>query len=250
MGDINLETAAEAWRRASNADLAAVLSAPDELEPDVLPLVQREAERRGLDLAAAGSAAPRVRRTPRPIVIGAGVLKANLGYLSEHRYLTSGLAAALVAVAGSILSPVVCAWLGRVWPVWSVFLVLLYVTVMALCVRPLRSYRAVLLVSLSGSACFVTVMQLTFLLRYGLPPQGWLAPLAIGGLVNFTVFWALPSLLLCGAVAYGRRRWPEYGAGKCKTCGYDLRGLSEPRCPECGSAFDVEQCAQLIEQDP
>jgi hypothetical protein len=26
--------------------------------------------------------------------------------------------------------------------------------------------------------------------------------------------------------------------GHCKNCGYDLRGLPEPRCPECGSPFE------------
>jgi len=30
------------------------------------------------------------------------------------------------------------------------------------------------------------------------------------------------------------RRWP---AGYCATCGYDLRGLPERRCPECGKPF-------------
>ncbi|NLF32701.1 MAG: BCD family MFS transporter [Planctomycetes bacterium] len=32
---------------------------------------------------------------------------------------------------------------------------------------------------------------------------------------------------------------------KCVTCGYFLIGLSEPRCPECGSAFDPNKLATL-----
>lgn len=28
--------------------------------------------------------------------------------------------------------------------------------------------------------------------------------------------------------------------GLCKRCGYKLKGLTEPRCPECGTAFDPE----------
>lgn len=28
--------------------------------------------------------------------------------------------------------------------------------------------------------------------------------------------------------------------GVCQSCGYDLRGLAEARCPECGTAFDFE----------
>jgi hypothetical protein len=28
--------------------------------------------------------------------------------------------------------------------------------------------------------------------------------------------------------------------GHCKNCGYDLQGLPEPRCPECGSPFEQD----------
>ena len=33
-------------------------------------------------------------------------------------------------------------------------------------------------------------------------------------------------------------RHPPIPAGYCKHCGYDLRGLPSPRCPECGKDFD------------
>jgi hypothetical protein len=33
----------------------------------------------------------------------------------------------------------------------------------------------------------------------------------------------------------GRGGWPL-----CRQCGYDLRGQTEPRCPECGTPFDVD----------
>lgn len=29
--------------------------------------------------------------------------------------------------------------------------------------------------------------------------------------------------------------------GRCGACGYDLRGLLAPRCPECGKAFDPDK---------
>jgi hypothetical protein len=37
-----------------------------------------------------------------------------------------------------------------------------------------------------------------------------------------------------------RKRLLELGIPICVHCGYDLRGQIEPRCPECGRAFDPE----------
>lgn len=31
----------------------------------------------------------------------------------------------------------------------------------------------------------------------------------------------------------------RYGPGLCQTCGYDLTGLTSPRCPECGTGFVI-----------
>ena len=249
MGEIELERVAEAWRRASDADLGAALSSPDDLEPDVLSLVQQEAARRGLDAATIAPGTPRNRSLPRALVIGAKLRKVVFGFLSEHSYLVAGSVAALLAILGTTYSATVATWLGRAWPLWTVTLLLTYLAVVAFCARPLRSHRRVLLVSLAGSSCFTTVMQLTFLLRYGVPPQEWLAPISVGWLLSFAILWAVPSLILCGVVGY-RRRWrPEYGPGKCAQCGYDLRGLVEPRCPECGTAFDADQTNSSIQQD-
>ena len=41
------------------------------------------------------------------------------------------------------------------------------------------------------------------------------------------------GVLLLGAAAARRKQEP----GHCRICGYDLSGLREPRCPECGTAF-------------
>lgn len=45
----------------------------------------------------------------------------------------------------------------------------------------------------------------------------------------------LPVLLRVGVAVRGRRRARRRAAaGRCVSCGYDLRGLSSGRCPECG----------------
>ncbi len=57
-----------------------------------------------------------------------------------------------------------------------------------------------------------------------------------------TPLW-LPTLLLIvyPATIFVRgplRRWRRRRSGSCVQCGYTLRGLTEPRCPECSTEFD------------
>ncbi len=46
---------------------------------------------------------------------------------------------------------------------------------------------------------------------------------------------ALPSLFLTGVPWV--RRFVRHRSGRCVRCGYNLHGLTEPRCPECGTRF-------------
>ena len=57
--------------------------------------------------------------------------------------------------------------------------------------------------------------------------------------VGIALAWFLPVLLIAFAV-YGLVTWrfgprgPIDNETRCRECGYILRGISEPRCPECG----------------
>ena len=64
-------------------------------------------------------------------------------------------------------------------------------------------------------------------------------------LVRFRIWWLMAGLFALGpgSVCCARlyRKWRtarRRRAGLCVTCAYDLRGLTSPRCPECGSPFD------------
>ena len=67
----------------------------------------------------------------------------------------------------------------------------------------------------------------------GLAPAGWRTLVVLPPWV--------PCLVAAGMIVAPamRRRHPR---GHCRTCGYDLRG-SRARCPECGTAMDVERAS-------
>ena len=52
--------------------------------------------------------------------------------------------------------------------------------------------------------------------------------------------WILTALLIIAPVGFMRsnHRRARRKAGLCVTCGYNLQGLTEPRCPECSTPFE------------
>jgi hypothetical protein len=70
-------------------------------------------------------------------------------------------------------------------------------------------------------------------------------PIAVligGGTVPIT--WVLSTVLLwreTAAERLGRLTAHGMPALACPLCGYDLSGLTEARCPECGASFTLEQ---------
>jgi len=62
-------------------------------------------------------------------------------------------------------------------------------------------------------------------------------PPALEGFATALV-WTLPEAVLAvGLFALLGHYWvkaPEFSETRCRVCGYILRGLSEPRCSECG----------------
>ena len=56
-----------------------------------------------------------------------------------------------------------------------------------------------------------------------------------GWVARQLIAFDLPFAIAFAVVLSLRRVY--HGADQCRNCGYVLRGLTEPRCPECGHAF-------------
>ncbi len=75
---------------------------------------------------------------------------------------------------------------------------------------------------------------LGFLTRWGRNLVEILIGVLLLGILAVGVAW----LLRHRAVAMLRAHLIGLGVPLCRHCGYDLRGQTEPRCPECGRPFD------------
>ena len=73
----------------------------------------------------------------------------------------------------------------------------------------------------------------------GLYYDAWL-PMDADEPVAVILFWALPTavvtVLAFAAATYGSKASLRHET-RCRRCGYILRSLTEPRCPECGEKF-------------
>lgn len=65
-----------------------------------------------------------------------------------------------------------------------------------------------------------------------------LSKLLFGGLSGSDLLVLLGGAPLAPLAAWFLYRNRKEVAGRCRSCGYNLHGLSEPRCPECGAPFD------------
>lgn len=57
------------------------------------------------------------------------------------------------------------------------------------------------------------------------------------------LLWMIASIFLWRETAAerGKRVSGAHNAITCPTCGYNLTGLNEARCPECGSKFTLDE---------
>lgn len=87
----------------------------------------------------------------------------------------------------------------------------------------------------------VSILTTRWLVR-SLPFTGWLRLLleyAMAGVFGLALGASISILFKKRRQQILRRLLREEGVPVCLHCGYNLRGQTEPRCPECGQAFDL-----------
>lgn len=89
-------------------------------------------------------------------------------------------------------------------------------------------WRVALLSAAAGAGCFALFVGLINLARSGQVGT------AVGGMIFGFALSFMPCLL---AIVFFRRLAPKTWGDRetrCRNCSYILRGITEPRCPECG----------------
>ena len=219
----------EAWREASEDDIRSVLNDPEDCSPEVLAIIQQEIERRQIEPASLKGS-----WRPEPDVVTRSLQQAH-SFARAHYLIAAGGVGGALGLCGLCVP-----WnrIGDLRPIVSCVLAGAFLGGLLFNSWPLRSYGVVVGVTLAAWVCFVLVGMVNMLALFPqLPPYLDL----VGGITfHCALFWGAPCLLLSAIVLVRRRYWPVYPSGHCAVCGYNLRGLPEPRCPECGTAFNAE----------
>ncbi len=87
---------------------------------------------------------------------------------------------------------------------------------------------------------FVTADYLNDILRSMFPSYFWTRTLICGFVLLGLCFWVVAWPYRTRIRRNFRQELVRDGFPICVPCGYDLRGLAEPRCPECGAPFDEQ----------
>jgi hypothetical protein len=95
----------------------------------------------------------------------------------------------------------------------------------------------------AGAGLFAGLVMGTVLPSY----SGWTFGAFVGSMVAI-VLWLVATVIIwrdTPAERSQRARASGRSAVVCPTCGYNLTGLSESRCPECGSKFTIDELIGL-----
>jgi len=230
---------AQAWRNATDAEVARGLANPSDYTAYALEVLQSEAHRRGIDLGAALTQTPPEESVYLRLLAPIGRLLSNsLRFVWRHRLLAAfGYGVAFRAASGAIASHV-----PYIHPfLWTGFWLVTNSGGLGLLCWPLRAYKRVAFIALFGFLGVAAVLLADVIAFYRRFPviNSRNDVLYVAG--PWIIGWLVPVALLSG-VAFLRNRYrPIHPPGHCGKCGYNLYGLTDLRCPECGKPFEPQE---------
>ena len=243
MADPDLDRIRRAWQSATPGDVVRALNQIADYAPTVAAIIREEAEQRGLT-SESDEAFPAPAYTPlRPLLRGAAAGLNRVWHplrkrTERHPFISAAVLGVVYYLVASILP--------HRWGLAYLWLGLYFVGLVAIGL-PLRRYRVAVLVPFTAAAFAFGTWSLIWLPRMideRAPGFSWTS-IAMGLGAPLAMCSIVPSLLLTGATFVRNRYWPVHEPGHCRVCQYDLRGLPEPRCPECGTPFDPAEVPAL-----
>ena len=231
MNEAQLRRVREAWGRAPDYDVASALNSLEDYADQAVDIVKAEARRRGIRAEDAPRVAP-----PQTYSAIRKILRPTVRFFAPRRWLA---AAIFGLVTQSILTQIPPAITVAGLVVRTGILLPIYWFCLGGLCWPLRRYRLVTTVTavwaISATATGI-IIRLGLAGFFGTPPSLSFG-LITGLMLALLVSWVVTGLPLSGLVWWRNRFRPVYPPGHCAECGYNLRGLPQPRCPECGTPF-------------
>ncbi len=222
---LNRDCIATTWREALDTDLADALANLEDYEPWAQEVIRDEGERRHV-----APALSRCIPKPAPLAI-LRVLTARASFLGTMpaRIITA-LAIGVVTRILLDATPNDYAMVSNI-----LFLSVLLPGLLMLLNYPWLSYSGGFLIGVVGEIGVQICGSWYYHRYYGSFTAGHNPGLILAGSAVVVAGFGLVCLI---PVYIRRRFWPVYPSGQCQRCGYLLKGLTVPRCPECGKPFD------------
>jgi len=237
MGDPTPSELVQAWRKATDLEVVRGIANPSDYTTEAFDILQAEAHRRGLEARTIRLQSPYEDSVYLRLLAPVGrFLWAALAFLWRHRLLCAFMYGFAFRAAGGAIASLV----PYIHPfLWTGFWLATYSGGLGLLCWPLRAYKRVACIALFGflgAASVLLAELIAFYRRFPVISSRNDLLYVVG---PWIIGWLIPVAVLSGIVFLRNRYRPVYPSGHCAKCGYNLHGLTEPRCPECGKSFEA-----------
>ena len=244
MTEIDVSRVQQAWRAATPVEVVRALGELNEYPEAVRAIIKQEAARRELradmtellEQTTAWQEAPAaqallrtaahlhrpIQRYPLRFAAGVGVVYWVVTLVQMRYFMPAGQPTPMPYLRPSLL----------------------LLAMFVIC-APYRNYRTAAMVPVVAVTALMTLFTINVvgipLVRgqtADLPP---VSSLLVALLIPWSALCGVPMILLLITTHVRRRFWPVFTPGHCRVCDYNLHGLPDPRCPECGTVFEREE---------